>query len=388
MVKIILALCLTLNASAQTLKSMKRLPDSGQTTSYTANFGEDNDYSVNEPSFIFNNNGTITDTITELMWQSADGGEMTVEAAKIYCDSFTLSGYTNWRLPTAQEAFSILNLDKNNPALNTLYFPNTNADYWWTSEFQVNDSTKIWCTNAGGGIGNHPKMETISAGGSKKFHARAVRDVATPIIIANHFTDNADGTITDNITNLMWEKVPSATAQTWENAITEAENLLLATYSDWRLPNIKELQSLNDEAQLQPSVTAPFFTSLFVKKYWSSTSLPNQTNKAWYWHNAFGVTTYDNKLNLNNFLCVRNNSIISSLIIKNTEISKIVIYPNPFEDYIKIAFIDANELIIMTNQIGNIIYCGKNIQQQDFSELPSGNYYLKIKSIVLPLIKK
>jgi hypothetical protein len=49
--------------------------------------------------------------------------------------------------------------------------------------------------------GNKPKSETISAGGTSKFHARAVREITTPTVIPNHFTDNGNGTITDNLTN-------------------------------------------------------------------------------------------------------------------------------------------------------------------------------------------
>jgi len=48
---------------------MLRLPDTGQTTSYTSTFGEDNDYTIYSPYFTLNGNGTVTDTITGLMWQ-------------------------------------------------------------------------------------------------------------------------------------------------------------------------------------------------------------------------------------------------------------------------------------------------------------------------------
>ena len=170
-------------------KSMLRLPDTGQKNGYTNTFGEDNDYSINLPYYIDNKNGTITDTITGLMWQQTDGGEMTIENARIYCDTLILSTFTNWRLPNAHEAFSILNLQNNNPALDILYFTKTAAEYWWTSDKQSNDITKIWVTNAGGGIGNHQKTETISAGGTKSYHVRAVRSVQPIISIPNRFSD-------------------------------------------------------------------------------------------------------------------------------------------------------------------------------------------------------
>ena len=165
-------------------KTMLRLPDTGETTSYTSTFGEDNDFTIYAPFFIINGNGTVTDTITGLMWQQTDGGEMTIENATTYCSTLTLASFSDWRLPSAHEAFSILNHQNTNPALNTSIFsPTTAAEYWWTSDKQANDLTKIWATNAGGGIGNHPKSETISAGGIKRFHARAVRNINSPSVI-------------------------------------------------------------------------------------------------------------------------------------------------------------------------------------------------------------
>jgi hypothetical protein len=366
-----LLFCIANITNAQTLQTMKRLPDTGQTTSFTTTFGEDNDYNINLPSFINNNNGTITDTVTGLMWQSIDAGEMTIEKARSYCDTLTLGGFVNWRLPNAQEGFSILNLQNNNPALNTIYFPNTNAEYWWTSESQANDSNKIWVTNSGGGIGNHPKTETISAGGVKKFHARAVRDVVNPTTIAAHFTDNNDSTITDNITNLVWQKFPSTTTQTWEQALSFSENLVLANNTNWHLPNIKELQSLNDESLIQPSITAPYFANLGVKKYWSATSLPNQTTKAWYWDTQFGVTTYDTKTYSNLVLCVHNITSTPNAIssIKNT--SEIIIAPNPFNDYLIFKNVNSKAIKIF-DAMGKIIYA-ENIKT-NFIKIETSNW--------------
>ncbi len=382
---IIQCILLSTVAHSQTIITMSRLPDTGQTSSYTSTFGEDNDYSINIPVFLDHHDGTITDTISGLMWQSVDGGEMTFENAILYCDTLTLGGFSNWRLPTAQEAFSILNLQNNNPAINTSFFPNTNAEYWWTSELQANDGNKIWVTNAGGGIGNHPKNETLSAGGTKRFHIRAVRDVVDPPTIPNHFTDNEDGTITDHLTNLMWEKLPSSSTYTWEQAISSAENLSLADYSDWRLPNIKELQSLNDESAFQPSVTMPFFQNLGVAKYWSATSLPNQTAKAWYWDTAFGITTYDLKVNSNHLLCVRNITTTTGAFELNR--SQILVYPNPFSSKIRIKNSSGKETFEVIDGVGRVLYSGKSLEQQDFSSLQNGIYFLKIIDNTTSIIK-
>jgi hypothetical protein len=297
--------CSILAVAQSTTKTMKRLPDTGEITSYTNTFGEDADFIIYPPFFFINGNGTVTDTVTGLMWQQVDGGEMTIENAINYCDSLSLGGYTDWRLPTAHEAFSIQNMQYTNPSLNTSVFSITGAEYWWSSNKQANDANKVWCTNAGGGIGNHPKTETISAGGTKKFHVRAVRGIFMPEPIANHFTDNGNGTITDNVTNLVWQKIHSTDSLSWEQSLTYADTTTIGGYTDWRLPNIKELQSINDENLINPSVNNTFFSNVGVNKFWSSTSLPNQTTKAWYLSTQFGITTYDAKTVKHYIYCVR-----------------------------------------------------------------------------------
>jgi hypothetical protein len=372
-------------------KTIARLPDTGQTTSYTPTFGEDNDYTINSPSYTNNSNGTITDNVSGIMWQQVDGGEMTIENATIYCDNLILGGFSDWRLPSPIESFSILNHQNNNPAINTTFFTASTAEYWWTNTYELNSTTKVWCTNAGGGIGNHPKSETISAGGIKRFHVRAVRDISLPTYLANHFTDNGDGTIIDNSTELVWQKTPNTQTQNWENALVYAENLALANVSDWRLPNIKELQSLNDESRTNPSINSSFFPSIGVNNYWSSTSLPNQTTNAWYLNTQFGISTYSSKTTANYVLCVR--GIPGTLSNSNfeNELFDIHVFPNPFTSDLLLKNKSKTDYFEFVNAFGKNIYAGKDIDKQDFSSLPNGIYFLKINSeqgMTLKLIKE
>jgi len=389
MKKIYFLLISTISLAQVVTKSIVLLPDTGQTTSYTTTLGEDNDYSINTPSYTNNGNGTITDNITGLMWQQVDGGEMTIENAPIYCQGLTLGGYSDWRLPTPLESFSILNLQRNNPAMNTTFFPSSGADYWWTNTFQANDNTKVWCTNAGGGIGNKPKSETISAGGVKSYHVRAVRNVTLPTILPNHFTDNGNGTITDNLTQLIWQKVPYSTALTWEQALNYAVSLSLTGATDWRLPNIKELQSLNDESITNPSVNTTYFGTIGVKNYWSSTTLlpnPNNLTSAWIWNTQFGITTYDSKTNTNYVICVRGNPTLSNQELAN-ETDKIRIYPNPFSSKLNILNATGIEIYELYDVTGKQIYIGKNLEKEDFSALSKGVYFLEINGKTTSKIK-
>lgn len=58
------------------------------------------------------------------------------------------------------------------------------------------------------------------------------------------YTDNGDGTITDNVTGLMWEK--AFRRLTFSEAASEAQKADTGSYTDWRVPNIKEMYSLID----------------------------------------------------------------------------------------------------------------------------------------------
>ncbi len=276
--------------------SLAKLPDTGQTLSATATFGEDSDYTINAPSFTDHGNGTVTDNVTGLMWQKTDSGEMTWDTARTGATSLNLAGFTDWRLPTAQEAFSILDHERN-PALNPTYFVNNaggTPGYFWTSDLFYGDNTKVWSTNTGGGIGPHPKTSTLSAGGALRFHARYVRG-AKPTTGHNYLNNN-DGTITDLDTGLMWTQAPSS-AMNWTSALTYAEGLTTGGFSDWRLPNVKELQSLEDipRATASATTTAPnlnrtLFPAATATAYWSSTSVKSGTpTQAWLVD--FGVTT-------------------------------------------------------------------------------------------------
>lgn len=385
-VKILLLLLISagLRLVAQPVsKTMKRLPDTGQVNSYTTTFGEDSDYQIFPPAFIVNGNGTVTDTVTGLLWQRSDGGEMTIENAVLYCDTLSLAGHTDWRLPNAHEAFSILNHQKANPAIDVNIFSNTGAEYWWTSDRQANDNTKIWCTNAGGGIGNHLKTETISAGApnsTKKFHVRAVRDVIAPPVMAEHFTDNGNGTITDNLSGLMWPKTPDGNTYTWEQALSSCENFSFAGYDDWRLPNIKELQSLNDESRINPPVN-PLFAIPGGQKFWSSTSLPNQTTKAWFWQTQFGITTYDLKTVANKMLPVRGPvAVTTAHAALEYRPEPLPVWPNPFSTRLHLPEAMKSRNVILSDIMGRVYYSGQDIENQDFYNLPSGIFVLKTQS--------
>jgi hypothetical protein len=76
---------------------------------------------------------------------------------------------------------------------------------------------------------------------------------------AASYTDNGDGTVTDNHTGLTWQQVPPEAFYAWPEAIAYAESLSLAGHDDWRLPTMKELLSLADfTGSSRPEIDRPY----------------------------------------------------------------------------------------------------------------------------------
>ena len=81
---------------------------------------------------VINGDGTVTDTVAGLMWQQVtEGATLTWETAITRCETTTLGGYDDWRLPNLRELRSIVDYGRYNPAINGDYFPDTlSSDYW------------------------------------------------------------------------------------------------------------------------------------------------------------------------------------------------------------------------------------------------------------------
>ena len=99
------------------------------------------------------------------------------------------------------------------------------------------------------------------------------------------FRDNADGTITDSLTSLIWDQNGNRFGtRTWAQALTDCNSLSLGGHTDWRLPNRKELRNLLDYEQSN-GVTwlngQGFIGVVGGDYYWSSTTYAAGTRAAW-----------------------------------------------------------------------------------------------------------
>ena len=108
----------------------------------------------------------------------------------------------------------------------------------------------------------------------------------------SRYTDNNNGTITDNETNLTWKQCAEGlsgagcTSGTlirykWKQALQLADSTSFAGHSDWRLPNIKELNSLATANCYSPSINESLFPNTPSFYFWSSTSMLYYQHGAW-----------------------------------------------------------------------------------------------------------
>jgi hypothetical protein len=110
------------------------------------------------------------------------------------------------------------------------------------------------------------------------------------------YVDNGDGTVTDTVTGLMWDKCPdgqtandcsggSAFRFTWANALARPVVLNSINYkghNDWRLPSIRELESLVLIRLTHPAIDDVAFPNTDVTQwYWSSTLTVHDVTAAW-----------------------------------------------------------------------------------------------------------
>lgn len=128
---------------------------------------------------------------------------------------------------------------------------------------------------------------------------------------ARSYTDNLDGTITDNATGLMWEKLTNPgdgsihdylNAYTWANAFQKIADLNTANFAghnDWRLPNINELQTLADYGRFFKAIDPAFNSgdSFTESTYWSSTTGAWAPPFAWFMDFNVGFVSVTFKTN-------------------------------------------------------------------------------------------
>jgi hypothetical protein len=89
------------------------------------------------------------------------------------------------------------------------------------------------------------------------------------------------GTVTDNVTGLVWQRDVDANSYTWRDAQSYCQSLNLGgDYTGWRVPTLIELESIVDYGRTYPAINVIAFPST-TASFWSSTPYAYDTSYMW-----------------------------------------------------------------------------------------------------------
>ena len=292
------------------------------------------------PRFMDNVDGTITDNLTGLMWTKdagtpnigqCTGGPETWYQALDYVACLNANnyrGHSDWRLPNVSELKSLANggVADSSVWLQAQGFTNVlpgDSSWHWSSTSVATDGLGaffvyvnrgeirgtykttgiyVWPVRAGqsnSSDSNYP-ANIQKTGQTLNYYAGDDGALQKGVTWPDpRFTDNADGTITDNLTGLVWLKDANCFGyQSWDTLFSKIAdfnnnpgnytcNSYSKSYHDWRVPNKVELLSLMDYSNINPSLQAdhpfvnvqvcPQWTVQDIHFYWSSSSLFYET---------------------------------------------------------------------------------------------------------------
>jgi len=284
-------------------------------------------------------------------------------------------GYNDWRVPTIKELASLINYNivGPGPKINTFFFPYTitGDGGYWSSTTAAKTNYGAWVVFFSRGVfAYYVKSENFSR------HIFVVRG-GKQREVNSHFIDNHDGTITDQTTGLMWQKCSmgqqwnnvtgacdgQAHANTWQGALQECEELSLAGYDDWRLPDTNDLLSIMDFSREEPCIDTTYFPHTESANYMPSTPVSgcNECVPSVYFR--YGGTDYGYKTTEKYVRAVRGQANISKSHVISGSFSR---YGQPLAD-VDISLTEDNSTQhFITGADGTF----------RFANLPTGTYHL------------
>ncbi len=239
-----------------------------------------------KPFIVKKKQKVVVDDVTKLMWQD-NGDAKTTEKnwveAKKYCTNLVLEKYNDWRLPNYNELVSIVNYKKYPIAANS-NFKNIAPEFYWSSASSKVDSLHAWGVYFNYGY-------TYDYVKSEKYNVRCVRGTAQ---------------VPKKISKLQWQdnKDVKKIKKDWQSAKGYCKSLKFDNKNNWRLPSIKELESIVDITKYD-NVLSDKLSHAVSKNYWSRTSTFVDNTNAWKIDFRDGNLNYNYKTAQYYVRCVR-----------------------------------------------------------------------------------
>jgi hypothetical protein len=333
--KMMLQLAVFVTAATTSAFGAYTIVDTGQTKCYDNRseisppksgqpfYGQDAQFHTHPSSYTLSADGlTVHDNNTGLTWQRSpdtDGNGVLNRSDKVTLaqaqtlpaklNAARFGGFDDWRLPSIKELYSLfdgrgtdpsgpmdLDTSRLTPFIDTKYFKFAYGDTR-TGERVIDSQYASSTKYVGKGPRGFDKLFGVNfadgrikgydlfmpgGGMEKTFFVVCVR--GNPAYGKNDFHDNGDGTITDRATGLMWSKAESGQGMNWQDALAwvqkkNAEKFL--GHDDWRLPSVKELQSIVDYTRSPDTTHSPAIDPVF-----NCTTITNDAHQAdypFYW---------------------------------------------------------------------------------------------------------
>ncbi|MGD2119168.1 MAG: DUF1566 domain-containing protein [Chromatiales bacterium] len=266
-------------------------------------YGQDAHFEGAVPDYRDNGDGTVTDRVTGLTWQQAHNEQrLSFYAAKQQCEQLQPGGRYDWRLPNIKELYSLADfrgVTGRQAFINEIFeIRPPGAEVLQNDHFASTHHVDMMGQTWSGTIyvGDHwdrPNTEAafffnfldgrIKQAPTRNHRGMFYRCVSGQPWGQNDFKENVDGTVTDRASGLMWQQTDDGKKRNWQEALAYCQDLPLAGFDDWRLPNVKELQSIVDYGRAAPALDTSVF-SIRDKTgwFWSSTTLGENPRQATY----------------------------------------------------------------------------------------------------------
>jgi len=233
-------------------------------------WGQDGQYQVNPLDYTVADD-SVTDEVTRLQWQRATPPQ-TYDwwEARTYCQQLVVGEVDDWRLPSRVELVSLLDFGGLDPTIDQEAFPGTQSDFYWSA-------SPVPFLNMAYGV----RFELGFIYDHDPHGTGRVRCVRGGYSRPKPRFELAEGTVRDRGTGLTWQRQHVPDAATWGDALAACEGLELGGWDDWRLPTLKEQQTIVDERRLQPCIDVVAFPDTPAEWFWSSTPITVPPNEAW-----------------------------------------------------------------------------------------------------------
>jgi len=177
------------------------------------------------------------------------------------------------------------------------YFSDTAGDFWSFTESADNSANVWYLKSIDGSVTTYPKT------GSGYSNVRCVRGGSQSDLWMSDYTVIDTNTVLHNTTGLTWQRNPVSN-MSWQDALNYCEGSTVSGQIDWRLPNIRELQTIVDYSKNNPAIDTGIIVAGSVT-YWSSTSYTcSASNALGVWFSS-GDIGYYSKSTSYSFRCVR-----------------------------------------------------------------------------------